>query len=127
VSGDCIVKNRDGILCAMACEMPNGIPFVCSLNLQFMANDPSRGSHDIYYNSKRLYKGKTDFGRFRHFLSNLLFNVYAPYFFKTLNGSWARLKLFALHIHRARAPTADIKQYPASTQYFFYIKNAIYE
>jgi len=71
-----------------------------------MANDPFGGNHGRYSNSINLHACNTDFGRYRYRLSNLLFNLYASYFFKSLNGSWARLKLFALHSHRARAPTA---------------------
>ena len=71
-----------------------------------MANVPFCGNHSIYYNSINLHAYNTDLGRYKYRQSNLLFNLYASYFFKSLNGSWGRLKLFALHIHRARSPTA---------------------
>jgi len=70
-----------------------------------MTNDSYWNNHDIYCYRKGQHTGHTDPARYRYFLSNLLFNIYYAHFFKSVNDSWWILKLYALHIHRARAPT----------------------
>ena len=75
-----------------------------------MANDFNWNDRDIYYNGKGQRTDRADdLKRYHHFLSNLLFNIYYSCFFKPVNGSWRILKLHALHIHRARAPTCNVK------------------
>jgi hypothetical protein len=70
-----------------------------------MANDFNWNNRDLCYYGKGQYTCHADLKRYRHLLSNLLFNIYYAHFFKSVNDSWQILKLYALHIHRARAPT----------------------
>jgi hypothetical protein len=74
-----------------------------------MANDFNGNNHEIYYYRNGQHSGHADLKRYHHFLFNLLFNIYYSHFFKSVNDSWRILKLYALHFHRARAPTKVIK------------------
>jgi hypothetical protein len=57
----------------------------------------------LYLNAIGLHVWSTDINRFHYRVSNFL--LYISSLFKPFREPWRNVKLYALHVHRARAPT----------------------
>jgi hypothetical protein len=92
-----------------------------------MEHDTNGIIRHLYNYTVVLNNYRTDITHFHQYISN--FPPYIVYsFLQVFKDFWRFAKLFALQLHRARAPTGVIKQYSASMQYSFLTsKNAIYE
>jgi hypothetical protein len=73
-----------------------------------MTNDSLRQIHVSSYGIISLHLCSTDLGRSRYLLSNFLFCINNPIYFKRYNECWWILKWFASNIHKARSPTTNM-------------------